>query len=84
MRIFSKRREGTVRITKKWLHSATDKQLADAYEERRLKWLYNNNGNKTPEMIALDREMLKRSEARWEKDPRRHPGYQWSDKNRWE
>lgn len=72
-----------------WLKSATDQELADGYETRRLEWLkngQNGTGIKTPEMQMIDREMSRRSAEKWEKDPRRNtdPNYRWTDANRWE
>ena len=47
-----------------WLQSATDQELADGYESRRLEWLtngQNGTGIKTLEMQMIDREMSRRS-----------------------
>lgn len=72
-----------------WLQSATDQELADGYESRRLEWLkngQNGTGIKTPEMQMIDREMSRRSAEKWEKDPRRNtdPNFRWTDVNRWD
>lgn len=72
-----------------WLQSATDQELADGYESRRLEWLkngQNGTGIKTPEMQMIDQEMSRRSAEKWEKDPRRNtdPNFRWTDANRWD
>lgn len=72
-----------------WMETASDQQLADAYEQRRLQWLKDGQcgtGEKTPEMKMLDREMSRRSAEKWEKDPRRNrdPNFRWTDANRWD
>lgn len=72
-----------------WLQSATDRELADGYERRRLEWLnngQNGTGIKTPEMKKIDREMSRRSAEKWAKDPRRNtdPNFRWTDANRWD
>ena len=72
-----------------WIQSATDQELADAYERRRLEWLkngQNGTGVKTPEMQMIDREMSRRSAEKWKNDPRRNtdPTFRWTDANRWD
>lgn len=72
-----------------WIQSATDQELADAYERRRLEWLengQNGTGVKTPEMQMIDREMSRRSAEKWKNDPRRNtdPNFRWTDANRWD
>ena len=72
-----------------WLQSATDQELADGYEVRRVTWLKNGQdgtGIKTPEMQMIEREMSRRSAEKWAKDPRRNtdPNFRWTDANRWE
>lgn len=70
----------------KWIENASDKELEDAYEDRRQRNLIIGNGEKTPEMNKLNNEMSKRSEEKWEKDPRRNtdPNFRWTDENRWD
>ena len=73
----------------KWMENASDQELADAYETRRLEWLrtgQNGNGEKTYEMKMLDAEISRRADEKWKKDPRRNtnPNYRWTDANRWE
>ena len=54
-----------------WLQSATDQELADGYEVRRVTWLKNGQdgtGIKTPEMQMIEREMSRRSAEKWAKD----------------
>lgn len=72
-----------------WLPSATDQELADGYESRRLEWLtngQNGTGIKTLEMQMIDREMSRRSAKKWANDPRRNtdPNFRWTDANRWD
>lgn len=73
-----------------WIETATHKELSDAYEAERQKWIkegYNHGtGAKTPKMKRLDAEMRKRSAEEWENDPRRNrdPNYRWTDANRWD
>ena len=70
----------------RWLETASDKELSDGYEKRRLAMLKAGAWEKTPEMKAIDREMCRRSAEKWEKDPRRNrdPNYRWTDENRWD
>lgn len=70
----------------KWIDSASDEELADGYEERRQTWLKVGGGEKTTEMLRIDREMSKHSAEKWKKDPRRNtdPNYRWTDSNRWD
>lgn len=82
---------GLLRMIRFWkfLHRASDAELADAYEERRLKWLangQNGTGEKTYEMRCLDEEMYRRSSEKWNKNPSRStdPDFRWTDANRWE
>lgn len=71
----------------RFLESASDKELEDAYEERRLEWLKTTKtGEKTDEMKRLDKEISNRSYEKWKKNPNRNtdPNYRWSDANRWD
>jgi len=73
----------------KWLESASDKELEDGYEERRVEWMrtgQGGTGEKTPEMKMIDREMSRRSAIKWKNDPRRSkdPHFRWTDANRWD
>ena len=74
----------------KWVEGASKKELEDAYEEERLRWIregYNGGtGEKTSRMKRLNSEINKRVEEAWEKDPRRNrdPNFRWTDENRWE
>lgn len=72
-----------------WLESALDDELSDGYEQRRQEWArtgYGGDGEKTPEMKRIDREMSRRSAEKWENDPRRSkdPNFRWTDANRWD
>lgn len=72
-----------------WLQSASDDELSDAYEQRRQQWAkdgYGGDGEKTPEMKQIDREMSRRAAEKWENDPRRNrdPNFRWTDANRWD
>lgn len=72
-----------------WLEAASDDELSDSREERRQEWIrtgFGGNGEKTPEMERIDREISRRSAEKWEKDPRRNtdPNYRWTDANRWD
>lgn len=71
------------------IENGSYEELSDEYERRRQEWVrdgYGGNGEKTPEMKRLDREMSRRSAEEWEKDPRRNrdPNYRWTDANRWD
>lgn len=73
----------------KMIDAATDEELANEYETRRQQWAktgFGGDGEKTPEMKAIDREISRRSAEKWEKDPRRNtdPNYRWTDANRWD
>lgn len=73
----------------KWLETASYEDLADNYEERRQQWMkdgFGGNGERTPEMKRIDREMSRRTAEKWEKDPRRNtdPNFRWTDANRWD
>lgn len=73
----------------KWLETASYEELADNYEERRQQWVkdgFGGNGERTPEMKRIDREMSRRTAEKWEKDPRRNPdpNFRWTDANRWD
>ena len=73
----------------KWLESASDEELSDGYEERRLQWLKDGQcgtGEKTPEMEMISREISERSAVKWENDPRRSkdPYFRWTDESRWD
>ncbi len=68
-----------------WLASASDAELAEEYERRRLEWL-RAGGDKTPEMRKLDLELSRRSAERWKHDPFRNPdpNFRWTDAARWD
>lgn len=73
----------------KWLETASYEELADNYEKRRQQWMkdgFGGNGERTPEMKRIDREMSRRTAEKWEKDPRRNtdPNFRWTDANRWD
>ena len=53
-----------------WLENATYKELADGYEERRLEYIKNGGGDRTPEMRKIEAEMVKRSNEQYERE---HP-----------
>ena len=72
-----------------WVKSASDDELSDGYEQRRQQWMkdgFGGNGEKTPEMKQIDREMSRRTAEKWENDPRRNrdPNFRWTDANRWD
>lgn len=72
-----------------WVKNASDEELEEGYEERRKEWAKNGfggNGEKTPEMKRIDREISDRMAIKWENDPRRNrdPNYRWTDANRWD
>ena len=72
-----------------WLQSASDDELSDGYKQRRQQWAkdgYGGDGEKTPEMKQIDREMSRRAAEKWENDPRRNrdPNFRWTDASRWE
>ena len=52
----------------RFVAGASDQELSDAYEKRRLAWKergYDGTGEKTPEMKLIDAEMTRRSNERW-------------------
>lgn len=53
-----------------WLETASDEELSDGYEERRLKWLKDNHGDITPEMSKINDEIVSRMNKKYEKE---HP-----------
>ena len=72
-----------------WLENAADDELSDGYEQRRQQWMkdgFGGNGEKTPEMKRIGREMSRRTAEKWENDPRRNtdPDFRWTDANRWD
>ena len=72
-----------------WLQSASDDELSDGYEQRRQQWAkdgYGGDGEKTPEMKQIDREISRRAAEKWENDPRRNrdPNFRWTDASRWD
>lgn len=69
-----------------WLGTKSDDDLENEYETRRLEWLKDGAGDKTPEMTKIDSEMSRRAAERWEKDPKRNtdPNFRWTDANRWD
>lgn len=54
----------------KMLDTASDEELSDEYETRRLEWLKNGTGYKTKEMQDIDGEMIRRMNEKYEKE---HP-----------
>lgn len=68
------------------METASDQELADEYEKRRLAWLKDGGDKKTPEMERIDSEMTRRSEGKWKNDPSRNrdPYFRWTDANRWD
>jgi hypothetical protein len=54
----------------RWIEAASDKELADGYENRRLDWLKKGAGDKTPEMRRINNEMVRRSNEKYKKE---HP-----------
>lgn len=72
-----------------WLQNASDDELSDGYEQRRQQWAndgYAGNGEKTPEMKQIDREIRRRAAEKWENDSQRNrdPNFRWTDANRWD
>ena len=72
-----------------WVKTASDQELYDEYEKRRQEWMktgFGGNGEKTPEMKLIDREISNRAAEKWKNDPRRNrnPNYRWTDANRWD
>lgn len=72
-----------------YLNSASDEELSADYEQRRQEWArtgFGGNGEKTPEMKRIDKEISRRSAEKWEKDPHRNtdPNFRWTDANRWD
>ena len=72
-----------------WLKSASDDELAEKYKYLRQQWAkngYGGNGEKTPEMKLIDREMSSRAAEKQKSDPHcnRDPNYRWTDSNRWD
>lgn len=53
-----------------WLNSASDEELSDSYEERRLEWLKDNHGDITPEMSKINDEMVRRMNEKYKEE---HP-----------
>lgn len=53
-----------------WLETASDEELDDGYEERRLEWMKDTHGDITPEMSKINDEMVRRMNERYEKE---HP-----------
>lgn len=56
-----------------WLKTASDEELEDGYEERRLEWLKNSHGDRTPEMRRIDDEMVRRMNETYRRE---HPDAQ--------
>lgn len=70
----------------KWLKSASDEELDAGYEEKRQEWIktgFNGNGERSPEMEKINKEINKRSAEKWKNNPNRDPNFHWSDKGRW-
>lgn len=67
-------------------NTASKNVLEERYEQRRRVWLKKGGGDKTREMLRIERELNKRAAKEWEKDPRRSkdPNYRWTDANRWD
>lgn len=70
----------------KWIDTASDEELENGYEKRRKAWLKAGGGEKTTEMLRIDREISKQSAKKWEKYPRRNtdPNFRCTDSNRWD
>ena len=47
------------------LRNGSDEELHSNYEERRIEWLKNGGGDRTPEMEALNSEINRRSYEKW-------------------
>ena len=63
--------------------------FSDLFKTAFDKWVkdgFGGNGERTPEMKRIDREMSRRTAEKWEKDPRRNPdpNFRWTDANRWD
>ncbi len=72
-----------------WIENASDEELENEYEQRRQQWAengYGGNGEKTPEMKLIDKEISRRSNEKWENNPNRNrdPNFRWTDANRWD
>lgn len=69
-----------------WTITASKNELEDGYEKRRRVWLKKGGGDKTREMLKIDREISRRNAKEWEKDPRRSKdsNFRWTDANRWD
>lgn len=52
------------------IKTASDEELADEYEKKRLEWLKNGGGGRSYEMERINDEMIRRSNEKYEKD---HP-----------
>lgn len=55
---------------KNWLETASDEELDDGYEQRRLEWMKDNHGDITPEMSKINGEMVRRMNEKYQKE---HP-----------
>lgn len=71
------------------IENGSYEELSDEYERLRQEWArngYGGNGEKTPEMKRLDREMSRRAAEEWENNPNRNrdPNYRWTDASRWD
>jgi len=49
-----------------WLETASDEELSNSYEERRLEWLKNSHGDITPEMSRINDEIVRRMNEKYE------------------
>jgi len=65
-----------------WLETASDEELSDGYEEKRLDWVEKGEGDTTPEMRKINNEMNRRDNEKYEKEnpnakpvPREHGWY---------
>lgn len=64
-------------------------ELRDLFMVEHEKWRktgWGGNGEKSPEMKRLEKELSKRSYEEWLNNPHRNtdPNYRWTDANRWE
>jgi hypothetical protein len=57
-------------VFKSWLETASDEELEDEYEAKRLDWVKNGEGDITYEMRKINNEMIRRDNEKYEKE---HP-----------
>ena len=69
-----------------WTHAVLYAGMADWAELSEKEDGYGGDGEKTPEMKQIDREMSRRAAEKWENDPRRNrgPNFRWTDASRWD